>query len=127
MRVRIRSMVAALLVVGAPLVFPTESLAAPPGPGATGWPQYGGSARHQNVNPSEHAFTPGNVSALRVAWRGVYGTNATDESSPVVANGVAYIAGFDGRVSAFDPGGGHIHHPDCVAESFDGSCIDDHS
>lgn len=66
------------------------------------WPQLGGTARHLGVNPHEHAFTPDNVdSPLAIAWKGHYGDNATSEAGVVVAGGFAYVAGFDGNLSAF--------------------------
>ena len=40
-----------------------------------------------------------------LSFAGGYGSSAADESSPVVANGVAYVAGFDGALSAFSAAG----------------------
>ena len=66
------------------------------------WPQFGTTASHHGVNPSEKAFTRQNIATLSQAWTGTYGESAADESSPVIAGGDAFIAGFDGRVSAFN-------------------------
>jgi outer membrane protein assembly factor BamB len=73
---------------------------------ATGeWPQFGHTADHQGAAEGPSAFTPDNVGGLAVAWAGVFGEHASSESSVVVSGGVAYVADFDGRVSAFDLAG----------------------
>jgi outer membrane protein assembly factor BamB len=97
------------------LTVPLAVALSTPGASATGltsatraggdWRQFGSSPAHTGVNPTEDAFTPGNVKNLHVAWRGVFGSNVVDESSPVIANGIAYVAGFDGKISAFDAAG----------------------
>jgi outer membrane protein assembly factor BamB len=65
------------------------------------WPQYGKSAAHVGRSLGETQLGQDRLGDLHVAFAGRYGTNVADESGPVVANGVAYVAGFDGAVSAF--------------------------
>jgi outer membrane protein assembly factor BamB len=89
-RCRMLSVVAGLLVS-------TAAAAADNGD----WPQFGRTPRHLNVNPTEHSFTPSNIINLRVAWKGHFGNNASTEGGAVIANGMAYVAGFDGMLSAF--------------------------
>jgi outer membrane protein assembly factor BamB len=92
----------ALLLIGwAAAVAPAAGAATD----TVGWPQFGRTAQHLNVNPDEQAFTPRNVARLRVAWTDHYGDGSTSEGGPVVAGGFAYIAGFDGDLSAFKAAG----------------------
>lgn len=74
---------------------------------ATGpdWPQFGRSAKHLNANPRDTTFNPGNVAGLRVAWQGHFGDNTTTEGGAVMAGDTFYVAGFDGRLSAFPAAG----------------------
>jgi outer membrane protein assembly factor BamB len=65
------------------------------------WPQFGRTADHTGVAGGKSFFKPANISGLAVAWAGVFGPHAASESSVVVSGGVAYIAGFDGRIYAF--------------------------
>ena len=74
-------------------------------PYAQEWPQFGRTPVHSGYNPFEHHFTIQNIATLGQAWTGAYGPNAADEASPVIAGGVAYITGFDGRLSAFNLAG----------------------
>jgi hypothetical protein len=69
------------------------------------WPQFGRTPARIGVNPFEKSFTRQNIATLSQAWTGTYGSSAADESSPVIANGIAFIAGFDGRISAFNLAG----------------------
>lgn len=71
------------------------------GAGPNDWPQFGRSPRHLNVNPKETTFTPDNVSGLRVEWAGHFGNNSSIEGGAVIAGAFAYVADFDGRLSAF--------------------------
>lgn len=71
----------------------------------TEWPQFGKTSDHSGFNPFELNFTPENIATLSQAWTGTYGPSAADEGSPVIANGIAYIGGFDGRLSAFNLAG----------------------
>jgi PQQ-like domain len=70
-------------------------------PAPSQWPQFGQSAQHLNTNPDEHTFTVANVARLRTAFTAHFGDNTVTEGGPAVANGVVYIAGFDGVLSAF--------------------------
>ena len=79
--------------------------AARPAAALSQWPQFGQSAQHLNTNPAEHAFNPGNAARLAIAFTEPFGQNTLTEGGPVVAGGVLYIAGFDGKLSAFPSGG----------------------
>src|SRR5262245_27473628 len=69
------------------------------------WPQFGRTPGHSSYNPFEHQFTMQNIATLSQAWTGAYGPSAATEASPVIAGGVAFIAGSDGRLSAFNLAG----------------------
>jgi outer membrane protein assembly factor BamB len=103
MRARPRSLLLlpALLLLGSTIAAASADAATD----TIGWPQFGRTARHLNVNPDEQAFSPANARRLRVAWKDHYGDNSTSESGPVVAGGFAYIAGTDGNLSAFPAAG----------------------
>jgi len=77
------------------------------------WPQLGQTPAHHGFNTAETGFSLGNVAGLFTDWTGTYGQSTADESSPVVADGVVYIAGADGGVSAFAAGGCGM--PSCPA------------
>jgi outer membrane protein assembly factor BamB len=85
---------AALLILGVALCGAAAA-------GPRDWPQFGRSPRHLNVNPKENTFTPQNVSRLRVEWAGHFGDNTSTEGGAVLAGPLAYVADFDGRLSAF--------------------------
>ena len=72
---------------------------------AADWPQFGRTPAHLDANPSEHAFTPADVATLAVAWEGDIGANTSTEGGAVIAGARVFVAGFDGRLSAFDLGG----------------------
>ena len=72
---------------------------------AADWPQFGRTAAHLNTNPSEQAFTPANVAKLAIAWEGDMGANTVAEGGAVIAGARIFVAGFDGRLSAFDLAG----------------------
>lgn len=88
----IRCLAALLIALGAPAA-------------AADWSQLGRSAAHLNTNPSEQAFTPANVARLAVAWEGDMGANTAAEGGAVIAGTRVFVAGFDGRLSAFDLAG----------------------
>jgi outer membrane protein assembly factor BamB len=69
------------------------------------WAQFGQTARHLNTNPDERAFNTGNVTRLKTVFADVFGQNTSTEGGPAVANGVMYVAGFDGNLSAFPTAG----------------------
>jgi len=73
--------------------------------GAADWPQFGRTAAHVFANPSEQAFTPANVGQLAVAWEADIGANTATEGGAVIAGPHLFVAGFDGRLSAFDSAG----------------------
>ena len=81
----------------------TTSVAA--GKLADAWAQFGKTAQHVGKAQRQGVFGPQALGRLHVDWIGSYGSDAADESSPVIANGTAYVAGFDGRLSAFPVGG----------------------
>jgi outer membrane protein assembly factor BamB len=88
----------------AALVVPLGVVAATPADGApvapSQWPQFGQSARHLNVS-TEQAFNPGNVGRLRTLFTADFGSNTLTEGGPAVANGMMYVAGFDGALNAY--------------------------
>src|SRR3954451_1915338 len=63
--------------------------------------QFGKTAQHAGKAQRQGVLGTRAVRNLRIDWVGSYGFDAADESSPVVSGGIAYIAGFDGRLSAF--------------------------
>jgi hypothetical protein len=65
----------------------------------------GQTPAHHGFNTAGTGFSLGNVAGLFTDWTVTYGQSTADESSPVVADGVVYIAGADGGVSAFAAGG----------------------
>ena len=69
---------------------------------AADWPQFGQTPKHGNANPSERAFTPDNVGSLVVKWNANMGSNVSTEGGAVIAGQRLFVAGFDGRISAFD-------------------------
>src|SRR6476469_4856293 len=72
---------------------------------AADWPQFGQTATHGNSNRSERAFTPENVGSLVVKWNADMGSNVSTEGGAVIAGSRLFVAGFDGRLSAFDLAG----------------------
>jgi len=69
---------------------------------AADWPQFGQTPKHANSNPSERSFTPENVGSLVVKWNANMGSNVNTEGGAVIAGQRMFVAGFDGRISAFD-------------------------
>lgn len=65
------------------------------------WPQFGRTPAHPGDAPAEDAFTTKTVGSLGEAWRAGFGTNASSFGGAAVVNGVAYVAGSDGVLSAF--------------------------
>ena len=59
---------------------------------------------HLGFNPLEKTISKANAKELSIAWQGLMGDIA-DNSSPAIANGVAYIGSFDGRLYAFNADG----------------------
>jgi outer membrane protein assembly factor BamB len=72
---------------------------------AADWPQFGRTPRHLNTNPAETAFSAANISGLQVVWKAHFGNNVATEGGPVIAGSRLFVAGFDGRLSAFDMAG----------------------
>jgi hypothetical protein len=70
-------------------------------PSRSQWPQYGQTERHLGTNPDEQTFNPGNVAGLRTQFTAHFGDSSAGQGGPVVANGIMYIADFDGNLSAF--------------------------
>jgi len=98
---RLAIVAAAILVLGAVGAAPADAGPTP----LNQWPQFGQSERHLNTNPAERTFNRGNVAALETKFTAHFGDNDVTEGGPVVANGVMYIADFDGRLSAFPAAG----------------------
>jgi outer membrane protein assembly factor BamB len=93
MRVNHRGLGAALVAFAALALAPAQ---------AADWTQFGRLVTHRNSNPSEKAFTPGNVATLEVKWNADMGANTSTEGGAVIAGKRLFVAGFDGRLSAFD-------------------------
>jgi outer membrane protein assembly factor BamB len=72
---------------------------------AADWPQYQADAARSGVNASESAFTPENIPSLGVAWNGFIGSDVASEGGAVIAGKTLFVAGFDGKLSAFDVDG----------------------
>lgn len=68
------------------------------------WPMFHNQQSHLGFNPFETTINKSNATRLQIAWEGVMGDIA-DNSSPAIANGVAYIGSFDGRLYAFNADG----------------------
>jgi hypothetical protein len=69
------------------------------------WPQFGRTPAHLDTNPGETAFTTATIANLHVAWAAHFGNNDNTEGGAAIANGRLFVAGFDGRLSAFDLAG----------------------
>ncbi len=67
------------------------------------WPQFRGDAAHTGYQPRETTISTANVSTLTTAWTATPGNYI--ESSPAVANGVAFVGSDDGKLYAFDAAG----------------------
>ncbi len=96
-----RRLVARLLWVGVAAAFavlvPAATFA------TTGdWTQFRESQTHQAHNTSEHVVSDTNVHSLGLAWTGA--TGGAVNSSPAIANGVAYVGSNDGKLYAFAVG-----------------------
>jgi hypothetical protein len=87
-------------VVGAvPLAL---SLVASPSARADAWQSFQFSAGHPGHNAAEAAFTPDNVRDLRIAFKAHFGSDAASEGGAVInPDGQIFVAGFDGKLSAF--------------------------
>ena len=59
------------------------------------WPQFRGNAAHTGYQPFEFTIGRANVSTLTEAWTATAGSH---ESSPAVANGVAYVRSVDPKL-----------------------------
>jgi len=82
------------------------SLAAPPSARADAWQAFQFNAGHPGFNASETVFTPDNVKSLDIAFKAHFGSDAASEGGAVIdANGQIFVAGFDGKLSAFDLAG----------------------
>ena len=68
------------------------------------WPMFHNQQSHLGFNPLEKTISRSNAQQLGLAWQGLMGDLA-DNSSPAIANGVAYIGSFDGRLYAFNADG----------------------
>src|SRR5215469_7077037 len=68
------------------------------------WPMFHNQQSHLGFNPFEKTISKSNAQRLGIAWQGLMGDIA-DNSSPAIANGIAYIGSFDGRLYAFNADG----------------------
>ena len=66
----------------------------------TNWTQFGFNEQHSHFNPYENVLSSANVSGLTLDWS--YTTDSYIRSSPVVVNGVIYIASSSGNLYAIN-------------------------
>jgi eukaryotic-like serine/threonine-protein kinase len=93
---------------GAPAPIPAR--ATTPAPIQTDWAELHFSAAGTSYNPYENVIGPGNVSGLTQAWAGnLFPPGAAylgpADSSPVIADGIAYLGSFYGHLYAFSAAG----------------------
>src|SRR5207248_3082436 len=71
------------------------------------WPMLMQNAAHTGTSGDTSLTATDVATGLTEAWRADLGTFSQDiiSSSPVVANGVAYVGTSDGRLMAFDAAG----------------------
>jgi outer membrane protein assembly factor BamB len=67
------------------------------------WPTFGFGAARTSYNPSEKTIGVANVGGLHVAWTAK--TAGAQVASPVVSNGIAYVADVANTLYAFDAAG----------------------
>ncbi len=79
------------------------AFATPSGAAAGDWAQFRHDNPHSGSQSQETIIDTGNVASLAAAWTGT--TGGFVESSPAVANGVAYVGSGDGNLYAFDAAG----------------------
>src|SRR4051794_41557587 len=65
------------------------------------WPQFARVPTHLNDAPAETGFSQDDVAGLHVAWTAPFGTFASGQGGAAVVDGVAYIGGSAGGLSAF--------------------------
>jgi hypothetical protein len=103
MLARLRSRFLIPMVCGLLPFAASSASAAPAQP--SGWPQFGQNQQHLNVSPDERAFTPQNVSRLRVASKDHFGDGSLSFGGPAAAGGAVYIGDVNGNLSAFAASG----------------------
>ena len=82
------------------------AMAALPSARADAWQAFQFNAGHPGHNAAEATFTPANVKSLRIAFKAEFGSDAAAEGGAVIdADGHLFVAGFDGKLSAFDLAG----------------------
>jgi polyvinyl alcohol dehydrogenase (cytochrome) len=64
---------------------------------ATEWPMYGGDLTNSRANLTETTISPSNVGTLTRKWKF---DGPSISSTPVIAGGVVYVAGWDAKVYA---------------------------
>ncbi|HEX6261758.1 MAG TPA: PQQ-binding-like beta-propeller repeat protein [Actinomycetota bacterium] len=81
---------------------------------STDWPAYGLDHANSMHNLAEDTLSPENVAELREAWRleGIGGVTGT----PLVLDGVVYLADWHGAVHAVDAGDGEVLWQEQVAD-----------
>jgi polyvinyl alcohol dehydrogenase (cytochrome) len=78
----------------------TTTTTAAPTPPSEPWTVFGFDATNSRYNASEATLTPDNVENLTEQWRLELGTGMS--ATPMVADGIAYIADWSGNVFAVD-------------------------
>jgi outer membrane protein assembly factor BamB len=111
LRIRPRFILAAITALVVMLLAANAALASGTS-GQPSWSQFGRTAAHLNTAPQEDAFTSSSVANLGVAWQTTFGTLAAGGGGAAVADGVAYIGGSDGFLSAFS-----------LNDCSDGTCV----
>jgi outer membrane protein assembly factor BamB len=66
----------------------------------TNWPQFGYSASHDGYNPYENVLSAANVARIGQDWSFRRGGDVG--TGPAVADGIVYVAGYDGNVYALN-------------------------
>ncbi|HZU01780.1 MAG TPA: PQQ-binding-like beta-propeller repeat protein [Ktedonobacteraceae bacterium] len=81
-----------------PTTVPTPTPTPPPPSANSNGAMFGYDLQHTHYNPNETSINASNVSQLTLAWTASVSTYA----SPVYANGIVYVPGFNGSLYAFN-------------------------
>jgi glucose dehydrogenase/plastocyanin len=106
MTLRLRTLVAAMIIGGVPMAHAADCCSAP----TKDWPKYGGNLGNQSFSALAQINTS-NVDKLGAAWHvNLEGgaTNEDQQASPIVVDGVMYIHTAQGNVFAVDAKTGEI-------------------
>jgi len=107
-RLRALAVAAAVITLGA--LIPAGS---PASATTADWPAYLYDNGHSSLNPAATAITPANASGVHKVWTFKPTKTGTQpapkiQGSPVVMNGIVYIASFSGTLWALDETTGHM-------------------